>query len=85
VSQVAIVTGANRGIGYTTCLELARKNAHVFLGARNEQSALESIAEIKKETGNDKVELLKLDLSELRSVKSAAQAFLASQLPLHIL
>ncbi|POW13155.1 hypothetical protein PSTT_03887 [Puccinia striiformis] len=47
--KVAIVTGGNSGLGYITCLELARKNAKVYMASRNKTKAEESIAKIKEE------------------------------------
>ncbi|KAG0280826.1 hypothetical protein BGZ95_008498 [Linnemannia exigua] len=49
--KVAIVTGANTGLGYETMLALASRGAHVFLACRSEKRALNAIktatAEIK--------------------------------------
>ncbi|RHZ70144.1 hypothetical protein Glove_275g107 [Diversispora epigaea] len=83
--KIAIVTGANTGIGFITARELARKNAHVFLACRNKTKSEKAIDEIKQVTGNDKVEYLPLDLSSLKSVQEAAELFLDRKLPLHIL
>jgi len=43
------------------------------------------VEEIKKETGNDQVEFMEVDLASLESIKSFASAFIARNLPLHIL
>ncbi|CAG8660620.1 266_t:CDS:2, partial [Cetraspora pellucida] len=83
--KVAIVTGANAGIGIVTARELARKNAHVFVASRSKEKGESAVELIKKETNNNSVEFLQLDLQSLNSVKNAAETFLARKLPLHIL
>ncbi|CAG8770273.1 3723_t:CDS:2, partial [Cetraspora pellucida] len=82
---VAIVTGANTGIGIVTARELARKNAHVFVACRSKERGESAVELIKEETNNDSVEFLQLDLQSLNSVKITAETFLARKLPLHIL
>ncbi|CAG8463611.1 22205_t:CDS:2 [Gigaspora margarita] len=83
--KVAIVTGGNAGIGYFTCRELTRKNAHVFLLGRNIEKGQAAVETIKSETGNQNVEFLHLNLKSLKSVEECAETFLARNLPLHIL
>ncbi|MGE5140397.1 MAG: SDR family NAD(P)-dependent oxidoreductase, partial [Rudaea sp.] len=46
--QVAIVTGASRGIGAATALALARAGAHLVLAARNEPDLQGVAAEVEK-------------------------------------
>lgn len=83
--KVCLVTGANTGIGRITAQELARRGAHVFVAARTIQKAQPVVDAIKAETGNDEVEAFALELSSLRKVKESAAAFLARDLPLHVL
>lgn len=83
--RVCIVTGANTGIGEITARELARAGAHVFLACRSKERAVPVLERITRETKNEQVELLKLDLASLRSVRDAARTFLARDLPLHVL
>jgi NAD(P)-dependent dehydrogenase (short-subunit alcohol dehydrogenase family) len=83
--RVAIVTGANTGIGKVTARELAATGRRVILACRNEAKARVAIDEIVAATGNDKVEFLQLDLSSLSSVRASAAGFLARDLPLHLL
>jgi NAD(P)-dependent dehydrogenase (short-subunit alcohol dehydrogenase family) len=47
--KVAIVTGANSGLGYATTVALASHGAHVFLACRSEAKALEAIARARVE------------------------------------
>lgn len=49
VQRVAVVTGANRGIGKETCRQLARKGLKVVLTARSEPKGREAQAELKAE------------------------------------
>ena len=76
-----IVTGANSGIGQITATALAGRGAQVFLGCRSIDKG-ESVAAPLR-AGGAKVEVLALDLADLSSVRDAATAFLARDLPLH--
>ncbi|KAF9348061.1 hypothetical protein BGX26_000483 [Mortierella sp. AD094] len=90
-SKVAIVTGANVGLGFETAQELARHGAHVFLACRDKTKALLAIEKIERELAETaphlypKLEFLFLDLADLRSVARSANAFLAKGLKLDIL
>lgn len=83
--KVAIVTGANTGIGRVTALELARAGAKVFLAVRSEAKAAPVIADIAALPGAPAAAYLPLDLSSFASVRGCAEAFLATGEPLHIL
>ena len=82
-NKTFIVTGANTGIGKVTAKELARQGAHVILACRNQAKTDAVIEEIKRETGNDKVEYIALDLGSLDSVRACAKALLARDIPIH--
>lgn len=84
--KVALVTGANTGIGRVTATQLALRGAHVFLACRSAertQPVLQDIAQLSD--GKARAEFLPLDLGDLASVRACAQQFLARGLPLHIL
>eukprot|EP01095_Lingulamoeba_sp_RSL-Kostka_P015184 TRINITY_DN68_c0_g1_i1.p1 TRINITY_DN68_c0_g1~~TRINITY_DN68_c0_g1_i1.p1 ORF type:complete len:349 (+),score=164.32 TRINITY_DN68_c0_g1_i1:94-1140(+) len=84
-NKTAIVTGASSGLGIEICRALAGKNCRVFVGARNAEKANEVIEELKQSTGNDNIELLQVDLNSLSSVRAATDAFLARNIPVHML
>ncbi|KAH0541658.1 hypothetical protein FGG08_003889 [Glutinoglossum americanum] len=83
--RVAIVTGGNTGIGRPTVAELARKGAKVYLAARSPDRANEAIQAIKSTTPTVNIVYLQLDLSDLDSVKRAAEEFLSKETQLHTL
>lgn len=83
--RVALITGANTGIGLVTACALARQGAHLFITCRNAQTARSALEQIRSASGNSQVEALTLDLGDFASVQSCAQAFLARELPLHLL
>ncbi|KAF9524304.1 hypothetical protein CPB83DRAFT_898051 [Crepidotus variabilis] len=74
--RVIIVTGANAGVGKETAKALLSHNAKVYLAARSKEKAEAAIRELKQLTGQEGI-FLKLDLSELSSVKAAAEEFLS--------
>lgn len=43
IGKTALVTGGNDGLGFAICLGLAKKNAHVFLTARNPEKGKEYV------------------------------------------
>lgn len=83
--RVALVTGANTGIGRITARELARRGAHVFVTARTHARAASVLDEIRAIPGCGTVESLELELEDFASIRRCAAAFLGRELPLHIL
>lgn len=74
------------GIGYHTAKLLARKGAKVYLGARNESKASGAIHQLEQEgLGHGQVIWLKVDLSDPRLAKEAAEEFLRRESRLDIL
>ena len=47
--RIALVTGANKGIGFEVARDLARKGFHVFLGARNSDAGVAAVQKLNKE------------------------------------
>ena len=70
--RVAIVTGANTGLGYHTAAALAQTGAHVVLAVRNLEKGNLALARIVAAHPKADVTLAQLDLSSLASVRAAA-------------
>ena len=83
--RVALVTGANTGIGLVTARALARQGAQLFITCRNAETAQTALQQIRADSANPRVESLLMDLADFTSVRACAQAFLAHDLPLHLL
>uniref|UniRef100_A0A8C6DRR0 Retinol dehydrogenase 11 n=1 Tax=Moschus moschiferus TaxID=68415 RepID=A0A8C6DRR0_MOSMO len=83
--KVAVVTGANTGIGKETAKELARRGARVYLACRDVQKGELVAREIQMMTGNQQVLVRKLDLADTKSIRAFAQCFLEEEKHLHIL
>jgi NAD(P)-dependent dehydrogenase (short-subunit alcohol dehydrogenase family) len=71
-SRRCIVTGANSGIGYETALALADLGAEVVLACRSRERGEEAVQRIREQTGNTRVSLELLDVSDLEAVREAA-------------
>ncbi len=69
--KTALITGANKGIGFQTAKELAELNFNVFLSARNEKKGQEAVKKINKSN----VTFLHLDVSDEESIEKAARKF----------
>jgi NAD(P)-dependent dehydrogenase (short-subunit alcohol dehydrogenase family) len=70
--RLAVVTGANSGIGWHTALELARAGAEVIVPARTLAKAEEAVARIRRELPGAKLRAEVLDLADLASVRAFA-------------
>ncbi len=83
--KVALVTGANTGLGKVTAQELARVGAKVFLACRNQDKAKVAADEIRAVVPDADLILHPLDLSSFADIRHSARAFLDTGEPLHIL
>jgi NAD(P)-dependent dehydrogenase (short-subunit alcohol dehydrogenase family) len=70
--RVAIVTGANTGIGYGAAAVLAAKGAHVVLAVRNLEKGNAAADRIRAASPNAVVTLQQLDLTSLQNIHKAA-------------
>ncbi|MEU9388268.1 oxidoreductase [Streptomyces sp. NPDC048279] len=73
--RVAVVTGANSGLGYVTARELARKGARVVLACRSEARGQEAGDRMAAEVPDAHLEFGRLDLGDLASVRDFAHSF----------
>ncbi len=83
--KVAIITGATSGLGKEATNVLASKDATVVMAVRNTQKGESVAREINKTYPNSKIDVRKLDLNSLSSVKSFADEIIASYTQLDIL
>ncbi|MDM5197253.1 SDR family NAD(P)-dependent oxidoreductase [Fictibacillus enclensis] len=72
MTKFAFVTGANKGIGYELVRQLAEKEYHVFLGARNEKLGQQAVQSL----GFSKVSFVLVDISDIQSVHNAKNKIL---------
>jgi NAD(P)-dependent dehydrogenase (short-subunit alcohol dehydrogenase family) len=80
--RVALVTGANKGIGFETVRQLGREGFRVFLGARDEEAGKAAADKLNQEIRNagkgeehECVTFLRIDIVDPKSIKRAAEEF----------
>jgi NAD(P)-dependent dehydrogenase (short-subunit alcohol dehydrogenase family) len=71
--RIALVTGANKGIGFEVARQLARKGFHVFMGARNADAGRAATKKLQSE--GDAATFIELDVSNPESIRRAAEEF----------
>jgi NAD(P)-dependent dehydrogenase (short-subunit alcohol dehydrogenase family) len=71
--KTALITGANRGIGFEISKQLAEKGFLVFLSARNNEKGNKAAEDLKKKGLN--IEFLQLDVIDKESIASAVEKF----------
>ena len=83
--RIAIVTGANSGLGYETALAMAKKGLKVIMACRCLDKAEAAKQQIIEEVRHANLEILLVDLGKLSSVRSAAEEFRSKHDKLDIL
>jgi len=82
--RIALVTGANKGIGFEVVRQLARKGFHVFLGARNSDAGVAAAQKLNREAEEEDygkgrsgitATFIKIDVSKPDSIRRAAEEF----------
>lgn len=75
--RLALVTGANRGLGLEIAAGLAGAGARVVLACRNLARAEGAVAEVKRRAPGSQPEVMALDLADLASIRDFAAGFTA--------
>jgi NAD(P)-dependent dehydrogenase (short-subunit alcohol dehydrogenase family) len=83
--KVAMVTGANSGMGKEIALALARNGATVVMVCRDPGRGEAARVDVQQKTGNGAVELLIADLSSQHSIRHLVEQFEARHDRLHVL
>ncbi|MCI2975506.1 MAG: SDR family oxidoreductase [Ferrimicrobium sp.] len=83
--RIALVTGANGGLGRWCVLGLAKAKVTVVLGCRSPERGQATVAWIRRRIPDARLEVLALDLATLSSVRESAERFVAQHDKLDIL
>jgi hypothetical protein len=83
--KTIVVTGGNSGIGYEAALVLAAKGARVVLACRDLAKARSAVDAITAAHPAASVEVMRLDLASLQSVREFAKELKAAHERLHVL
>ena len=83
--RVALITGANSGIGFEAARALAQHGAHVVLACRNDEKAAEAQETIDAIAPSGSTEVLIIDMGNLDSISEAAAKFAATHERLDLL
>jgi NAD(P)-dependent dehydrogenase (short-subunit alcohol dehydrogenase family) len=68
--KIALVTGANKGIGFEVVRQLAQNGFFVYIGSRNLKSGLAAVEKLKAD-GLSNIEAVELDVTNQESVNNA--------------
>jgi NAD(P)-dependent dehydrogenase (short-subunit alcohol dehydrogenase family) len=74
-NRIALVTGANRGIGFEVARELARQGFTVFIGARDTKAGRAAAEKLQGEGGTSEITALEIDIADAESIRRAAEEF----------
>ncbi|MVZ66604.1 SDR family NAD(P)-dependent oxidoreductase [Sphingobacterium sp. DK4209] len=68
--KTALVTGANKSIGFEVANQLAQKGIYVYLGSRSLENGVDAVNKLKAE-GINNVEAIQLDITNNKSIQNA--------------
>lgn len=74
-TRIALVTGANKGIGYEIARQLGEKGYHVLIGARKAEAGKQAVASLQKSGAS--AEFIEIDVSDRASIQKAAKTVAA--------
>jgi NAD(P)-dependent dehydrogenase (short-subunit alcohol dehydrogenase family) len=89
--RVAVITGANAGLGFETARVLLAKGMRVVVACRSPERGHAAVAELLAKTADrndaavDDAVFAELDVSSLGSVRAFAQRIVAANTPIHVL
>lgn len=83
--KTIVITGANSGIGYEAATILAGRGAEIVMAVRNYEKGQKALQAIQNVHPNAKLQLMRLDLSELASIHHFAEEFRQNHHQLSIL
>jgi NAD(P)-dependent dehydrogenase (short-subunit alcohol dehydrogenase family) len=81
--NVVLVTGGNSGIGFECARTIAREKLGVIIASRDRAASVAAVQRIVRETGNDAVSEMGLDLGSLAAVRAFAAELAARDVALH--
>ena len=70
MSKLALITGANKGIGLETARQLGRQGFHVLVGARDAKAGESAVAKLRQE--GITADALTIDVTAPASIAAAA-------------
>lgn len=83
--KICLITGASSGIGKSAALALARMGASIVMAGRDRERTEKARAEVVRESGNDRVEIVLCDLSSQAEIRRMADEFAAGYGKLDVL
>ncbi|MNC09040.1 Cyclopentanol dehydrogenase [compost metagenome] len=83
--EIVLVTGGNSGMGLATTIEMARRGAKVIMACRSRTRGEAALAEARRQSGSQEIELMLCDLASFDSIRSFAEEFLAAYPVLDVL
>ena len=73
--HTTLITGGNAGIGRAAAAQLARRGSHVVIACRSAERGERALAELRRETGRDAIDLIEMDLSSRASITAGCEAY----------
>ncbi len=83
--QTALVTGANRGLGFETARQLANRGCRVLLTSRDEAAGRAAVGRILRDEKQGRVEYHRLDVTDTVSIEALASRLRDQRVSLDIL
>src|SRR3546814_19673311 len=83
--KTIMITGGTAGIGLVAARELAAKGAAVVIVGRDAAKGSRAVADIGRQTGNDRVHFVRADLSSQAEVRRVARDFVEGYPTLDVL